>query len=850
MQNKQQPTPTMIVVSNRLPFVLKRDEDGNLTRKASAGGLVTAVAPVVVECKGLWVGWPGVHLENPDEPIPESSPDAKGPTAGLMAKQVVPVHVERNDLEKYYNGCCNSAFWPLFHSMPDRAVFNFQHWESYCRVNQTFAEKTVASVRKLQLDEGNKRTPLVWIHDFHLMVAANTIRQSMEDDPTLKCSLGFFLHIPFPPYDIFRIFPWDDEILQGLLGHDLVGFHIESYALNFIDCCQQRLGCRVDKDRMLVEHGGRTVRVRALPIGIPFNRFVTLAKESQPFVRQNPDQKLVLGVDRLDYTKGLLNRVRSIERLLELYPEHKEKIIFLQVAVPSRTDVEEYQILKEELDQEVGRINGRFSNPNWSPIRYIYRSLGQDELASYYRAADVALVTPLRDGMNLVAKEFVACQTEDPGVLILSPFTGAGETMLESLLVNPYETTEMANAINRAISMPEDERQVRMNLLRKREKQNDVHYWLQSFLRAMGTVMTGDQNDDFNSTIEPFKVEDFDLWMSRYVDDTSKLALLLDYDGTLAPIASHPDLALMPTETKRVLERLCNISDVHIAIVSGRKVENVKEMVGIDKITYAGSHGLEIIHPDGTKFIHPGPQQYAAKMEELKTRLVNELQRDGAWVENKGFVLTYHVRKVPNHLRGDLLKQATQLIVEYGFKPGNALCAVEAKPPVVWDKGRASIHILRTTFGVDWNERVRVIYAGDDTTDEDAIAQLKGLAFTFRVTSHHRRIRTAAKRRLPGTDSVLMLLKWIERHVGRRSARPTPSVSPTLTPSSSFCDYVPSTVIETNTTDCFVPAIANSANMPAPKVANSETPLPSSIVALNGLSDLLTAKPKYEVDAC
>ncbi|KAF4521294.1 hypothetical protein B566_EDAN002298 [Ephemera danica] len=582
----------LIVVSNRLPFVLKRNEKtGKLERSASAGGLVTAVAPVVIRSKGVWVGWPGMHLNSATEPIPESDPSDTTPTAGLLSEQVVAVQVNPEIFNSYYNGCCNGTFWPLFHSLPDKALHIAENWRAYTQVNKEFAEKTMEALR-LMSERNPSSTPLVWVHDYHLMLAANTIRQQAEET-NIQCKLGFFLHIPFPPWDIFRLFPWDDEVLQGMLGCDMVGFHIKDYCLNFVDCCQRRLGCRVDRHSLLVEHGGRTVRVRPLPIGIPFDRFVQLA---------------------------------------EAAPE------------------------------------------------------------------------------------------------------------------------------------------MRMNHLRRRERQHDVNFWMKSFFKAMGTLIVEDGEDVLPTTIAPVNMMDFDETLTDYIGSTSKLVLLLDYDGTLAPIAAHPDLAILPRETKEVLKRLSNMSDVYIAIISGRSVSNVREMVGIDNITYAGSHGLEIEHPDGTKFVHPMPVEIEGKVSQLIKNLQEEVCHDGAWVENKGALLTYHYRETPNLLRPDMVEKARKLIIDAGFHAGIAHCALEARPPVQWNKGRASLYILRTAFGLDWSERVRIIYAGDDVTDEDAMLALKGMAITYRVTASHS-VRTAANRRLPSTDSIFTMLKWVEQHMSRRQVK-------------------------------------------------------------------------------
>merc|ERR1719461_925084 len=292
-------------------------------------------------------------------------------------------------------------------------------------------------------------------------------------------------------------------------------------------------------------------------------------------------------------------------------------------------------------------INGRFSTHSWSPIRYIYGCVPQSELAGFYRDADVALVTPLRDGMNLVAKEFVACRTREPGVLILSPFAGAGGMMHEALLVNPYEVGTVAKVLARALKMPHDEREVRMNALRNREKVNNVDFWMKSFLKAIGTLIEEDGEDVLPTQMQPVQVQDFDSYLGKYVGQEAILALLLDYDGTLSPIAPHPDLATIPPETKKVLERLSNMPDVFVAVISGRSVTNVKEMVGIEGITYAGNHGLEIIHPDGTRFTHPMPAEMEGKVGVLLEQLQQECCKDGAWVENKGVLLTYHFRNVP-----------------------------------------------------------------------------------------------------------------------------------------------------------------------------------------------------------
>ncbi|CAG0881639.1 unnamed protein product [Cyprideis torosa] len=830
--------PPLLVVSNRLPFVLKKDpKTGKYTRHNSAGGLVTAVAPVMIECNGLWVGWPGIQVaEGEDLVIPETE-------GGLSPEQIIAVRVSPDLFEKYYNGFSNGTLWPLFHSMPDRAVFNLDTWDrfinlckttrirsenpledlvvdffrndewqgnspdlsislilfidiqlctcvkpgiafkfknsegtrhsspyssslhAYCQVNKIFAEEVMVGLRKL-CQQDTAESPIVWIHDYHLMVAANTIRTAALEEG-LTCRIGFFLHIPFPCYDIFRILPWGDQILQGILDCDLVGFHIDDYCRNFIECCHRLLGFRVDFESKLIEvGGGRMVQVKPLPIGIPYQKFENMAQIAPRGIQGN--EKIILGVDRLDYTKGLVHRLRSIERFFEKYPQHIGNVTLLQVSVPSRTDVKEYKMLKDEIDMEVGRINGRFSTPIWSPIRYIYGSLPHKELVAFYRDAAIALVNPLRDGMNLVAKEFVACQVWEPGTLILSPFAGAGETMSEALMVNPYELENVADKLHDAVMMSIEERRVRMYHLQKRERRMDCDAWLRDFLKAMST--NGSEGDANHHSMKPLTVSDFEKDLSAHLEDSEKIVMLLDYDGTLAPIVMDPKVALMRPEMAQVLRRLNNHPDVTIAILSGRNIEEMKHMIDIEGIIYAGNHGLEILHPDGSVFTHPLCKQFMTDTEKIMQELQSNCCTGGAWVEQKDMMMTFHYRKVPNEQRKELVTKARSIIEGNGFKALKGDMCLEAWPPVEWDKGQASIHILRTTFGVDWFTRAKIIYVGDDELDEPAMQMLKGIGLTFRVTSGAAiDYQTSAQHRLASTDAVLTLLKFVERHCRDRA---------------------------------------------------------------------------------
>ncbi len=710
----------LVIASNRLPFTLQRTRNG-LESSPSPGGLVSALEPVLRARGGTWIGWPGIALEADEKVDFEDAPYS-----------VQDVRLSETEITRYYHGFANRTLWPLFHSMAALARFDRLDYQSYERVNERFAD----AITEHAGDAG-----LVWIHDYQLMLAAATVRERQED-----ARLAFFLHIPFPPYDIFRLLPWDRELLRGLLGNDLIGFHVPGYALNFLDCVERRLGARVDRENLVIEHGNRAVQVGVFPIGIEFDLFESRSHAASD--GHSGGQKIVLGVDRLDYTKGIPERILAFERLLELHPEHREKVVLLQVAVPSRSQVAEYKALKREIDELVGQVNGRFATATWSPIRYLYRSFTQERLAAIYRDADVALVTPLRDGMNLVAKEYVASQIAEPGVLVLSSLAGAAETMREALLVNPYDLDRTAEAIHRAITMGGTERRSRMAALRKRERRDDVHTWVHSFL---------DHASAQQASLLPVGPQDFEVWLGSYLTRPA-LALFLDYDGTLSDLVDHPSKAHMDPAMRKAVMRCAERPDTDVAIVSGRALSGISEVVGMDGLTYAGNHGLEISGPGIPDFVHEDLVHYASRTEALAERL-DEVSIDGAWVEAKGPTLTYHFREVAPGRRQALADHARVIITQSGFQARDAHCALEARPPIGWDKGRAVLSILRSRYGLSWSERVRVIYVGDDHTDEDAFRFLSGLAATFRVGPAN--TETSAVRRLPDVRSVRRLLEWV-----------------------------------------------------------------------------------------
>jgi trehalose 6-phosphate synthase/phosphatase len=725
-ETSQEPSgePRLLVLSNRLPFTVK-GERGRARMERSTGGLVAALEPALRRRGGAWLGWAGGAVPAP---------------AATAPYQIASISLTRREVEGYYHGFSNRTLWPLLHSFPTRMELDPDEWGVYEEVNRRFAKHAAASAGP---------DDLIWIHDYHLMRVAPELRRLHRG-----ARIAFFLHVPFPPADLFRILPWDHELLRGLLACDLVGFHCAGYVSNFLDCAEQLLGARVDREHGQVEHGQHTVRVAAFPLGIDYERFARRAREAAD--GRLADERIVLGVDRLDYTKGLPEKILAFERLLELHPEHRERIVLLQIAEPSRGAVAEYRRSKRQLDELVGRVNGRFGTSRWAPIHYLHRHFDSEALAQLYRDADVALVTPLRDGMNLVAKEYVACQVREPGVLVLSELAGAAESMHEAIRVNPYHRDAVAESLHQALGMDAAERTARMRALQRRERRGDVHAWFEDIFSAAASPP---------ARFRPLRPEDFAVWLRRHLGGT-RVALFVDYDGTLAPITHHPSQTRMSEGMREALAACAKRDDTEVTVVSGRALADLRGRLALPRLAFAANHGLEIEGPGLEPFVHPDLPHFAGRSREL-VRALGEISERGVWLEEKGASLTLHYREAEPDAHGRIAERAHEIVTAAGFQAREALCAVEARPPTGWDKGRAVLHVLRARHGPEWPEQLGVVYAGDDETDEDAFRTLEGLAFTFRVGPAER--PTSASRRLPDVEAVETLLRWIAERPAART---------------------------------------------------------------------------------
>ena len=457
----------LILVSNRLPITAQY-QGHELTLVQSGGGLATGLKGARAREGSTWVGWPGE--------VPSGSRVRAELEDELEKQGLRPVFLTRAELKGFYEDYSNAAVWPVFHDLIDQLPLEITGWEMYEEVNQRFAE-AVAQV----YEDGD----LIWVNDYHLMLAPAQIRKLRP-----RARIGFFLHIPFPHSDMFRVLPQREELLDGLLGADLIGFHTRSYADHFLSAVQTILAERVSNST--VRRHRRTISAGAYPMGIDAEtwesraRSTPVAKQVLSLMQDAGKRKIILGIDRLDYTKGLPRRIAAIERLFQNDPSIAERVRFVQVTFPSRERIESYAGLRRQLSEMVGRINATYGSPRSLPIHLMLRSFSEEEVSALYGAADIMLVTPLRDGMNLVAKEFVASRLHDDGVLILSEFAGAADEMPEALIINPYDTEGICRAIHQAIAMSGAEQRERMSRLRAGVMRNDVHTWSETFLADLG----------------------------------------------------------------------------------------------------------------------------------------------------------------------------------------------------------------------------------------------------------------------------------------------------------------------------------------------------------------------------
>jgi len=696
----------LLIVSNRLPVTMNRRE-GNLTLEPSAGGLATGLGSIYRTRDSLWVGWPGVARER-------ITKDKEQIEARLAEDRFHPVWLSQHDIENHYYGFCNKTIWPLFHYLSLYAIYSKNYWEAYKRVNREFCDEVV----KLAADDD-----IIWIQDYHLMLLPQMIREKMPGS-----SIGFFLHIPFVSSDVFRLLPWRREILEGLLGADLVGFHTYDYVHHFVESVRRVTGYEHSFGDISV--GGRTVKVDAFPMGIDYQKFS--GAEGDPRVQKGikrirdkvGDRKVVLSIDRLDYTKGIPERLEIFDMFLDKYPEYRDKVKMILVAVPSRTGVEHYRMLKRRLDELVGRINGKYGTFDWMPVWYLYRSLPFDMMMALYSVADICLVTPLRDGMNLIAKEFIASKQDGTGVLILSEMAGAAKELGEALIVNPNNKDEIVEAMRLAFTISPEEQAERNRPMQTRLARYTIAGWVEDFLGCLAKAKLKQHETGVTRLVQ----EKREALAAAYHDAASRL-ILLDYDGTLLPFKDRPEKAAPDAEILALLESLACAQGNEVVIVSGRDRDTLEEWCGHLDIGLVAEHGVWTRDRGGEwSMIETLKDDWKAEMKPLLELYVD--RTPGSFVEEKSYSLSWHYRKADARLASvrakELKEDLINLTENLGVRVLEGSKVIELKDAGV-NKGRA---VSRWLGQKDWDF---ILAMGDDWTDEDMFDVLADSAYSIKV---------------------------------------------------------------------------------------------------------------------
>ncbi|WP_345952360.1 bifunctional alpha,alpha-trehalose-phosphate synthase (UDP-forming)/trehalose-phosphatase [Mucilaginibacter sp. PAMB04168] len=725
--------PKVIIVANRLPVKIQESEEG-LKLMPSEGGLATGLGSVYKQNDNVWIGWPGqvIAHEQQDQV-----------TEQLADLSLMPVYLTQEDISEFYEGFSNEVLWPVFHYYASTyATYNPSNWEYYKSVNEKFKD-VVLSIA----EPGDT----IWVHDYQLLLLPSLIRQARPD-----VSIGFFLHIPFPSHEMFRLIPWRMELLEGMLGADLIGFHTFDDVRHFLSSVSRILPYQVSSNTITCDE--RLVIVESFPMGIDEKKYAELTgtPEVQDQSKQindiYKDNKLILSIDRLDYSKGILQRLQAFELLLDENPDYVGKVTLYMVVVPSRDTVAQYAHLRDQIDKKVGNINARYRSIEWTPISYYYRSLPIETLVALYSTAEVCLVTPMRDGMNLVSKEYVASRTRDDGVLILSEMAGASKELIDSLLVNPNNIIQVKDAIIEALNMPLDEQTRRMKQMRSVVAKFNVTHWVALFMERLNEVKAM-QRSMQTRHVHSATAQSI---VNRY-HDTSKRIIFLDYDGTLVGFKPNVDQARPDAELYDILTQLSSDPNNHLVIISGRKHENLGEWFG-DKNIY-------LIAEHGAWFKQQGMEWY--KTSGLSTSWKKDIfgvlekyvdRTPGSFIEEKTYSLAWHYRKAERGLgelrANELINTLKFLATDKGLQllPGDKV--VEVKNIDV-NKGKAALTL------VEQRDYDFIMAFGDDLTDEDLFKSLPDRAITIKVGTG----ASAAKFYVRNPTEVRNLLKALTSNV-------------------------------------------------------------------------------------
>lgn len=695
----------LVIISNRLP--LKTTEsNGEFIFTPSEGGLATGLASLTMDMDIHWVGWPGIYLED--------EKDKQRVTDYLAPYKYHPVFLSDIQVEEYYEGYSNSTLWPLCHYFFSFIRYENSFWKSYQEVNRLFAETALPI---LDADD------IVWIQDYQLMLLPKMIRTQNK-----QVNIGYFHHIPFPSYELFRVLPERAELLYGLLGADLIGFHTHDYMRHFVSTTERVLEMHFQLDQVRYEN--RLVYVETFPMGINYDLYnkATLNPVIQEKARELKqtfgDSKLILSVDRLDYSKGILHRLEGFHRFLENNPEYRERVSLAMIIVPSRSSVDQYSNLKVSIDEMIGRINGLYSTINWTPVYYFYHSFDFEELMAMYSIADIALVTPLRDGMNLVAKEYLAVKRETPGVLILSEMAGASIELNESIIVNPNDTEEIERAILTALNMPEEEQMSSLMAMQKKIGRQNVNKWASDFVNELCEIK------ERNIKLHKKRIGETKTERIRQAYRQSKKRLfILDYDGTLVGFKRKAEDAKPTEELKETLQILLKDSSNRVVISSGRDRQTLEKWLGDLPLDLAAEHGA-FYKEHGVWYENVSDYEFDNEIIEILQLFMDKTPHSR--LEIKSTALVWHYRNVDSWFASLREQQLINTLIEpcarlnLQIMRGNKI--VEIKSPQ-FTKGSEVQRIMA-------KEQYDFILAmGDDVTDEDTFRALPDEAFTIKVGS-------------------------------------------------------------------------------------------------------------------
>jgi trehalose 6-phosphate synthase/phosphatase len=704
----------LIIISNRLPFSIDKDGE-RMTLRQSSGGLVSAIKSYFEREQGYSLGYTHkIWVGSMDSSVEDWENVQKQGTLNEDF-EIIPLFPPKETYDDFYNGFSNSTLWPLFHYFPSLVENKKEYFEAYRKINQLFANKILEFV-----EPGD----VIWVHDYQLMLLPQMLREKLPD-----AAIGYFLHIPFPSYEIFRLMPtnWKKPILEGMLGADLVGFHTHEYVQHFLQSAKMIL--KVESQFNNIQYKDRLIKTDLFPIGIDYEKFreacidETIVEIGTSLEERFFNQKLIFSVDRLDYTKGLNYRLDGFELFLNQYPKWREKVVFILNVIPSRDAIQTYSEKKGSIEEKVSTINGKFSTLHWQPLIYRYNHLTFEELCALYQVADVALITPLRDGMNLVAKEYVA-SCIDKGVLILSELTGAANELNEALLVNPTDIDEVASAIDSALNMPLVEQRSRLSYMQRRLKNYDVFKWMDEFLDSLIDTKKEQESVKVNLLKESTTaqiLEDF--------NNAAKRCILLDYDGTLAPYQKVPSLALPSDDLLQLLKELSSDPANDLIIISGRDAQTLDNWLGHLPLTLVAEHGAYV------KYKNEEWREYITVPNEWKDQIrpIMQLFVDrcaGSFIEEKNSTLAWHYRNTQQELgfsrSRELRNSLLQLITNTPLQviDGNKVLEVRM---IGVDKGATAMNLINY-LNPDF-----ILCIGDDTTDEDMFRSLREKGYTIKI---------------------------------------------------------------------------------------------------------------------